>query len=496
MTMLSPSPFMVSLIQVATSLPIFLFALPAGAFGDMFNRRTLLLITQLVSATVMIVFAGLLETGQNSVAILLLFTFLGGTSAAFAYPAWQAIIPALIPRDALHAAITLNGVSINIARAIGPAIGGFILVSFGAMVTVMLNGLSFLIVIAALVWWRTTQASSSNLLPREQLVGAMRAGARFALGSQALRYTLIRTFAFFVFASAYWALLPLIARELFHGGPGFYGLLLTALGGGALLGTLWIPRLKQQLSMSQSVALGTAGTALAMTLFAYGKIAWVGIIASTIAGVSWIVVLSALNLSAQVSLPDWVRARGMAIFQMVLFGAMTLGSLAWGQVANHFGLSQALIAAALCALFSIVLIWRFTLNLDGQRDHTPSGHWSDPDTIAPLAHDRGPVLITLEYVIDDSDREQFSKLMREMGTIRRRDGAVQWGFFEKVDARGHFIEMFTVESWVAHMRQHARVSIADKILQDKINALHRGQEKPHVTHAVTPQPGGKINRLF
>lgn len=495
MTMLSPSPFMVSLIQVATSLPVFLFALPAGALGDMFNRRTLLLITQFISALVMIVFAGLLETGQNSTSLLLLFTFLSGTSAAFAYPAWQAIIPALIPRNSLQAAITLNGVSINIARAIGPAIGGFILMSLGAVVTVMLNALSFLIVIVALLWWRTTQASNSTLLPREQLVGAMQAGVRFALGSQALRYTLIRTFAFFVFASAYWALLPLIARDLLQGGPGLYGLLLTALGGGALLGTLWLPRLKQQLSMSQTVALGTAGTAFAMILFAYGTIVWTDIIASLFAGVSWIVVLSALNLSAQVSLPDWVRARSMAIFQMVLFGAMTIGSLAWGQMASHFGLRLALITAALCALFSIVLIWRFTLNLDEERDHTPSGHWSEPDAFGTLPHDSGPVLVSVEYLIDDKDREQFFQLIREMGAIRRRDGAVQWGFFEKIDARGHFIELFTVESWVAHMRQHVRVSIADKMLQDKINALHRGQGKPQVTHAVTPHPGEKIKPL-
>lgn len=492
MTMLSPSPFMVSLVQVATSLPIFLFALPAGALGDMFDRRTLLLITQIASALIMILFAGLLEAGQNNILILLFFTFLSGASAAFSNPAWQAIIPALIPKESLQPAIALNGVSINIARAIGPALGGFILMSLGAAATVMLNGLSFVIVIAALVWWRTKPVSNSDLLPREQLVGAMRAGVRFALCSQALRYTLIRTLAFFTFASAYWALLPLVAKELLDGGPSLYGLLLTALGAGALIGAVWLPRLKQQFSMSQSVALGTIGTALAMALFAYGQSAWLGMGAGVIAGVSWIIVLSALTVSTQLSLPDWVRARGMAIFQMIFFGAMTLGSLVWGQVASYIGLRQALIGAALCALLGIVLTWRFKLNLDELRDHTPSGHWPKPEIMTSMDYDRGPVLVTLEYLIDEADQERFSHLMREMGIIRRRDGAAQWGFFEDVNKPGHFIELFTVESWAAHLRQHSRVSAADKALQDKISALHQGQEKPRVIHAITPYYTKKI----
>lgn len=495
MTIISPSPFMVSLVQVATSLPIFLFALPAGALGDMFNRRSLLIITQVTSALVMLLFAILLKAGQNSALILLMFTFLSGASAAFTNPIWLAIVPALIPKKILHPALALNGVSVNIARAIGPAFAGFILISVGAVATVMLNALSFVIVVAALLWWRTAQVDSRDLLPREQLVGAMRAGVRFAIRSRALRYTLIRTLAFFAFASAYWAYLPLIAKDLLHGGPGLYGLLLTALGGGAVLGTFWLPRLKQILSMSQSVALGTVGTALAMGLFAYGKIAWVGLIAALLAGVSWIVVLSALNLSAQQSLPDWVRARGMAIFQMMIFGAMTVGSLVWGKMADYIGLSHALVSAALLALFSILFTWRFQLSLDEQSDHTPSGHWREPEVTASIAHDSGPVLVTIEYLIDQNDREQYSQLMHELGAIRRRDGAIQWGFFEDVNEAGHFIELFTVESWLAHLRQHRRVSAADKALQDKIYALHRGQERPRVIHAITPYFGRKKRRL-
>lgn len=494
MTELSSSPFMVSMVQVATTLPIFLFALPAGALGDLFNRRKLLLWTQIFLAVVLFLFAWLLSMGVVNAWILLLFTFVIGTGSAFAMPAWQAIVPRLVPRNTLGSAIAMNGVSMNIARAIGPALGGFILAAAGAVATAFLDAVSYLAVVAALLWWGTT-TTQPDTLPREYLVGAMRAGIRFALHSMPLRYTLIRALAFFICASAYWALLPLVAKDTLQGGPGLYGILLTALGIGAVSGAFLLPVIKRQLSANKIMLLATAGTALCSILFAYGGHAVIGIAAGFVGGASWIIAVSLLNISTQMALPDWVRARGLAIFQMVVFGGMAVGSLGWGQAAEIVGLPFALAASGLLALVLILVTARFKLNLGEHHDYTASGHWAEPIPVTPVSHDHGPVLVTLEYRIDDADRDAFYLLMLELGTIRRRDGAIQWGFFEDVEDHGRFIEMFTVESWLAHLRQHARVSISDKILQNKIFALHRGITLPRVMHAVAPHIGSHLKAI-
>jgi len=489
MTELSPSPFMISMVQAATTLPVFLFALPAGALGDLFDRRKLLVWTQIFLAAVLLLFTALLWTGSVTAWTLLLFTFIIGTGSAFAMPAWQAIVPRLVPRDTLSSAIVLNGVSMNIARAIGPALGGFILAAAGAVATAFLDAISYLAVAAALLWWRASTAQD-DALPRERLAGAMRAGIRFALHSKPLRYTLIHALAFFICASAYWALLPLIAKDTLQGGPSLYGILLTALGIGAVSGAFLLPVMKKHFSTNTIMIVATTVTALSSMLFANGGHAVTGMIAGLTGGVSWIMAVSLLNVSAQMALPDWVRARGLAIFQMVVFGAMAAGSLSWGQATEMIGLSEALTASGFLALLLIPITARFKLNLGEHYDYTASGHWSDPAPVIPVSHNHGPVLVTLEYRIDDADRAAFYLLMQELEITRRRDGAIQWGFFEDVEDHGRFIEMFTVESWVAHLRQHARVSVSDKLLQNKIFALHRGESSPRVMHAVAPRTGG------
>jgi MFS family permease len=489
MTGLSSSPFMISMVQAATTLPVFLFALPAGALGDLFDRRKLLVWTQIFLAAVLLLFTALLWTGSVTAWTLLLFTFIIGAGSAFAMPAWQAIVPRLVPRDTLSSAIVLNGVSMNIARAIGPALGGFILAAAGAVATAFLDAISYLAVAAALLWWRAS-TTQDDALPRERLTGAMRAGIRFALHSAPLRHTLIHALAFFMCASAYWALLPLIAKDTLQGGPSLYGILLTALGIGAVSGAFLLPVMKKHFKANTIMMVATTVTALSSMLFAYGGHAVTGMVAGLTGGVSWIMAVSLLNVSAQMALPDWVRARGLAIFQMVVFGAMAAGSLSWGQATEIIGLPEALTVSGFLALLLIPITARFKLNLGEHHDYTASGHWSDPAPVIPISHDHGPVLVTLDYRIDDADRAAFYLLMQELEMTRRRDGAIQWGFFEDVEDHGRFIEMFTVESWVAHLRQHARVSVSDKLLQNKIFALHRGESSPRVTHAVAPHTGG------
>lgn len=481
MTSLSPSPLMVALVQAATTLPVFLFALPAGAFADLVDRRRLLIavMTCLAIATAML---GLLVLfGLVTPAVLLGFTFLSGAGAAFVAPAWQAIVPQLVPSAKLQPAVALNSVGINISRAIGPALAGLIIASFGIAWPYLLNAISFLVVIGALLWWRPAPKKESHL-PAERLWSAIRAGLRYARASGPLRSTLVRAIAFFLFASAYWALLPLIARQELQGGPTLYGAMLGAVGLGAVIGALFLPKLKAWLGADGLVAAGTTGTALVLVVFALVNRPEAATAASLIAGASWIAVLSSLNVSAQVALPDWVRARGLSIFITIFFGAMTLGSVIWGQIASLVGIPTTLLIAAAGAMLGAAVSWPAKLQQGADLDFSPSSHWPEPLVAGDIERDRGPVMITVEYRIDPESAEEFVSLMDELRDARRRDGAYAWGLFEDIAEPGRYLEYFTEESWLAHLRHHERVTEADRALQERIHALHDSNDAPVVTH--------------
>jgi MFS family permease/quinol monooxygenase YgiN len=485
MTELSPSALMVSLVQVATAVPIFLLALPAGALGDLFDRRKLLLICQLSQAVFLFLFAFLLHHGESNAWLLLFFTFLTGVGSAFATPAFQAIVPQLVPREVLRPAITMNGIGINIARALGPALGGFLLTTASAAAAVLLDASSFLVVAAGVFWWRSAEKKPSAV-PPERVMGAMISSIRFVRFSEAARATLWRAFAFFLFASAYWALLPLIAKVLLNGGPSLYGLLLTAIGAGAVSAAFFLPRL-ESLSADATVMLGTVGTACGLLLFALGKASPVGLLAGFVTGISWILVLSSLNVSMQIALPDWMRARGMALFQVVFFGAMTVGSLGWGQLASEVGLRETLIVSAVGALIGIVVSKGQHLNLGEFENHEPSRHWSEPNLTCG-AHDlNSPVIVIVEYRVLPSGRERFLQTVRELGTHRQRTGALSWDIVESAEEPGLFLEVFREISWPAHLRTHERVSESVRALQEVLSDLHQGEESPKVVHALTPR---------
>lgn len=487
MTSLSPSPLMVALVQAATTLPVFLFALPAGAIADLVDRRRLLIVVMAILAISTLSLGLLVLFGQISAWTLLAFTLISGAGAAFVAPAWQAIVPQLVPRDALQPAVTLNSVGINISRAIGPALAGFLIVSFGIAWPYLLNALSFVVVIGALLWWSPPPKKVSHL-PAERFWSAIRAGLRYARSSGPLRSTLIRAVAFFLFASAYWSLLPLIARQELGGGPELYGIMLGAVGLGAVGGALILPKLKARLGADSLVAAGTVGTALVLIVFALIKHPEAATLASLVAGASWIAVLSSLNVAAQVALPDWVRARGLSIFITVFFGAMTLGSILWGQVASMIGISMTLLIAAAGAIIGAVLSWPAKLQLGSELDLSPSSHWPEPIVSGEIEPDRGPVLVTVEYRIEPKSSATFISIMDELKNERRRNGAYSWGLFEDVEQPGRYLEYFTEDSWLAHLRHHERVAKADRDIQERVLALHVGEIAPVVTHFLAPEP--------
>jgi MFS family permease len=486
MTSLNPDPLIVSLVQVATTLPMFLFALPAGALADIVDRRKFLIVAEIAATVLSAIFAAIVWLDLATPGNLLLFTFLTGAASALTAPAWQSIVPQLVPKPDLHQAVVANSAGVNVSRAIGPALGGLIVARHGIAAPFWINAISNLGVIGALLWWHSPQKGTRSL-PAERFGGAIRAGFRHARNNPILRATMIRSTAFFLFASAYWALLPLVARSQIAGGADIYGFLLGAIGAGAVGGTFALPWLTAKLGPDRLVAAGTLGTAIAMVLFGLAREPATALAASVIAGVSWIAALSSLNVSAQMALPEWVRGRGLATYVTGFTGALSLGSAIWGQVAWMVGLPAAHFIAAACALAAIPLTWRWKLQTGAGIDLTPSMHWPVPIVARTIEQDRGPVLVTVEYRIDPKDREPFLAAIEKLGRERRRDGAYVWGIFEDAAVEGRMVETFLLESWLEHLRQHQRVTNADRVLQDSVLQFHtEGTLK--VTHLIAAEP--------
>jgi hypothetical protein len=387
-----------------------------------------------------------------------------------------------VPRQDLQTAVAINSIGFNISRAVGPALGGAVTAALGIAAPFWINAVSNLGVIGGLLWWRSPQKGAGHL-PAERFGSALRTGIRHARNNPHLRATLIRAVGFFLFASAYWALLPLVARNQIAAGPEVYGLLLGAIGAGAVAGALALPWLKARLGPDRVVAAGTVGTAVALVLFGLARNTASGLAASLIAGISWIALLSSLNVSAQVALPEWVRGRGLALFMTIYFGAHTVGSALWGQVATLLGLPLTHFIAAAGACLTIPLTWRWHLQTGADLDLTPSMHWPAPITSQNIEKDRGPVLVTVDYRIDPKDRAPFLAALDRLGHERRRDGAYAWGVFEDAAEPGRVVETFLVESWLEHLRQHARVTHADRVMQDEIQRFNLGGA-PRVTHLI------------
>jgi MFS family permease len=485
MTTLDPNPVMVAMVQAATTLPMFLFAMPAGALADILDTRRYLIAVEALIIVFAVPMALLTSHGAMTAWLLLAFTFLIEMGAALGAPAWQSIVPRLVPREDLPAAVAANAVGFNISRALGPALGGVIAAAFGHAAPFWVNAFSNVGSITALALARPRRARASAL-PAERFFGATRAGIRHARNNPGLRATLVRAIAFFFFAAAYWALLPLVARDQVGGGAQLYGMLLGAIGVGAIGGAALLPRVEAWIGADRLVLAAQAGTACALLMFASARSEPLAFAASLVAGVCWIAGVSRLNVSSQVSLPDWVRARGLALHVALSLGAMTLGSIAWGQLANAFGLVAAHVAAAAGALAAIPLGMRYRLQAAAGLDLSPSMHWPTPIVSGHLQGDEGPVMVSVEYCVDEANRAAWLAATPALERQRRRNGAYAWELFEDAADRGRFVETFHVESWLEHLRQHDRQTQADRQADERVRRLSRGE--PRVTHLVAAQP--------
>ncbi len=491
MTTLDPTPSVVTLVQAATTLPIFLFALLAGTIADRVDKRRLLITVNSMLAVVIVLLAVMVQRGAMTPALLVAFTFVIGTGAAFLAPAWQSIVPTLVPRPLLQPAIALNSMGINISRAIGPALAGFLITAVGLAAPFALNAISHVIIIGALLAWKPAPRPARRL-PPEPLAGAMLTALRHVAFNGPLKATMLRAFGFFIFASAYWSLLPLVARGLPDGGAPLYGFLLGAIGAGAVTGALLMPRFRRRFSMDQLATGGVLMTVAAMVVMALANSSAAAIGAALLGGFGWIIVLTALNVSAQLALPDWVRARGLSIYLMVFFGSLAAGSAGWGQLATITSVSTTLLVAAGGALLAIPLTRRAKLGQGEDIDLSPSAHWPAPivsDEHAGI-DDRGPVMITIEYRIDPANEDEFLAAVHALSGERYRDGARQWGVYEDTEAPGTWIEWFQLSTWAEHLRQHERATVHDQALHERARSFHQGDKPPRVRHWLAPATGG------
>jgi len=479
---LSDSPTLIALVQTANSVPAVLLALLMGSMADIVDRRRFAIASQgwmlaSVTALAVLTLADVITPG-----LALALTFALGAGMATTFVIYQALTQDFVPRSELPAAVALNGVAINLARAIGPALAGLIIaaLSAGALFAVEAG---LLVVIVGLVALKVrppgpVRASGERLAP------AVRAGIRFVRFSPPVRTVLLRGAVFSVSASALWALLPVAALGRLGLSDSSFGLLMGCVGTGAILGATMLPWLRRRFPYDHMIALASLGLAGGLIALAY--VPWAELVAFTLllTGACWLMVLSSLNTSAQRVAPGWVRARTLAVFQLVMQGGLAIGSLSWGLVTAAADVETALTIAAAGLVLGVGLARRWPLAESEGNDLTPAGVWSDPNVSIEPRPDDGPVLITVEYEVDQADAEHFMLAMEELARIRRRDGAYRWDLYADLERPGYYLETFVVDSWSEHLRQHSRLTVDDLELTRLTRSFHQGEGPPVVRHLL------------
>ncbi len=482
MTTLTTSPVMVALVQTASTLPVFLLGLPSGAMADILDRRRYFATTQLWVSINALVLAALSLADAMTANLLLVLTFVNGIGLAMRWPVFAAIVPDVVPRAQLSPAIALNGIAMNLSRVIGPVLAGALLAVFSSAAVFVLNALLAGIAFTLILRWKHQPKASA--LPGERFVGAMRVGLNYALQSPRLKVILLRVFLFFLQSTALLALLPLVARRLHGGGPGTFTVMLACLGLGAIFAALRFPHWRARYSRDQFVLVGTLVQAALAVLIVYVPELWLALPAMALVGMAWISVANSLTISAQMALPDWVRARGMSIYQMALMGGAAAGSLLWGWVADWTSVATSVACASVFGVVVLVALRRLTIEGGADPDFSPVPLANTIEPPVGVEPEDGPVMVTVEYLIDPARAAEFAEVMQRTRRARLRQGALSWGLFRDAAQPSRVIEYFVDENWVEHQRRLERFSAFDAGLRELRLAFHLGDEPPRVKRFV------------
>jgi MFS family permease len=485
MTSLTTSTIYIALIQTAAALPFFVLALPAGSIGDIVDRRKLILGTELWMLVVASLLAATTIIGAITPWLLLLLTFALSVGDAIESPAWRAIAPELVPKEDLAPALALNGIEFNLARAVGPGLAGMIIAVAGVGTVFVLNALTFFGVIGVIARWKRHLRKSQ--LPPESLGGATVAAIRYVRYSPGIRTLLLRAGCVIFFSSAFWALLPPVAKALSNSGLG-YGLLLGFFGAGAVLGAVVLQRARRMLSAEWVVSAATVVFAAVILALAVLHNLWLLCALLLLGGAAWTAFMSVFNTLAQTLTPDWVRSRVMAVYLLVFQGSVALGSALWGFAAQRTNSHITLLYSA-CGIGACILL-QFPFRLPDYGSALDVwDHWGKPAMAVATSPDQGPVLVTVEYSIDPRKASDFLHAMYKYQRVRRRDGAKRWGIYYDPALPGRYLETFVVDSWGEHQRQHARFTLADRKFEDPVRAfVLEAPEVRHFIYAETAPP--------
>jgi MFS family permease len=488
MTLMTSSADMVALVQTAALLPTLLISIAAGAIADMHDRRIVALVALAISITGASTLALLAHVGWLTPAILLGFSFLIGTGMALFQPAWQASVNEQVPPDALPQAVALNGISFNIARSFGPAIGGVIVATAGAVASFAANALMYMPLIVVLMLWK--RRIEPARLPPERLTRAIVSGVRYVIHSPNLRTVLTRTLLFGVIGSATPALMPLVARDLLGGGASLYGIMLGAFGLGAVIGALNVSTVRRRFEAENSVRVCSLIMGLAVAVAALSKWPVLTALALVAAGAVWMLAIALFNIGVQLSAPRWVAGRALAAFQASIAGGVALGSWAWGHVANGVGVGETLLISGAVMLASpLIGLWlRMPLVATAADD---AEALADPEVHLHLTARSGPVVIEIEYRVEQTRAREFHNLMQQVQLSRQRNGAYGWSIARDIADPELWTERYHCPTWLDYLRQRNRPTASERALTQSAQEFHMGPEPVRIRRMLE-RPFGSV----
>jgi MFS family permease len=488
MTQMTSSADKVALVQTALMLPVFLISMPAGAIADMHDRRIVAMVSlaiALVGATTLttLTWLGLLQPN-----LLLMLCFVVGTGMALFGPAWQSSVSEQVPSETLPAAVALNGISYNIARSFGPAIGGVVVAAAGAVAAFALNALLYLPLLAVLFLWNRVHEPSR--LPREKLNRAMVSGARYITNSPPIKIVLVRPFTIGLIGGSLSALMPLVARDLLHGGAQTYGIILGAFGMGAVVGALNIGEIRKRLSGESAIRACTISMAGAIASVALSREPVLTCAALVVAGAVWMLAVALFNIGVQLSAPRWVAGRSLAAFQASIAGGIAVGSWIWGHVTDAYGVETALLISAGLMLLSPLLGLWLRMPRVGARNEDAEV-LADPEVQLQLTGRSGPLVVEIEYRVTQDNARAFHNVMQDVQLSRQRNGAYGWSIARDIADPELWTERYHCPTWLDYLRQRNRSTQSERALHQQAIAFHMGPD-PIRIRRMLERPFGSV----